>query len=77
MKVRICIEGTDNADFTLNIFPHLRVLTLKKYLRMEYGIDVSKRYLEYFGLVLQDYDVIGDRGRAKEKLLIFVRRQIS
>ena len=38
---------------------------------------IFQRYLEYYGLVLQDYDVIGDRGCAKEKLLIFVRRQSS
>ena len=69
MKVHIEIEGTDDKMFTLRVFPHQRVLALKKYLQMEYGIDVKDRELEYHGYLLQDEDVLGDRGRAKEKLL--------
>ena len=71
MSVRIEIEGTGDTTFALKVSPHQRVLALKKHLKMEYGIDVSGRELEYHGFLLQDYDVLGDRGNADEKSLIF------
>jgi len=71
IQVRISIQGQGDTSFPFRVSPYHRVLALKKRLKMEYGIDVSGMILEYHGCHLQDDDVVGDRGKALEKMLIF------